>query len=121
VRTKKNKIYTNQCDFLRGEPLKGKAIKLLLEGDMKDIEKNIAKELKSDPELVFSSSDNELFKRASLTANNQQGTKDLVALGMASIWVVFVSIFMKILKPIFKKMATKPITTSTNATTNESK
>ena len=88
---------------------------------MKNLEKNIAKELKSDPELVFSTSDNELFKRASITANNQQGTKDLVALGLASIWVVFVSIFMKILKPIFKKMETNPKTTCTNATLNENK
>lgn len=88
---------------------------------MKDIEKNIAKELKKDTELDFSTSDNELFKRATTTVNNQQGTKDLVALGMASIWIVFVSIFMKILKPIFKKMATNPMTTSINATTNESK
>ncbi|MDX2369126.1 MAG: hypothetical protein QNK36_12095 [Colwellia sp.] len=88
---------------------------------MKDLEENIAKQLKNDPELVFSTSDNELFKRASITANNQQGTKDLFALGMASIWVVFVSVFMKILKPIFKKMATNPISTSTNATINESK
>jgi hypothetical protein len=46
------------------EPLKSKAIKLLLEGDIKDIEENIAKELKRDPELVFSSSDNDLFKQA---------------------------------------------------------
>jgi hypothetical protein len=88
---------------------------------MKDIEKNIAEELKNNSELIFSASDNELFKRASSTANNQQGTKDLVALGMASIWVVFVSVFMKILKPIFKRMATNQITTSTNITTNESK
>jgi len=88
---------------------------------MTEIEKSLAKELKSDSDLAFSTSDNELFKRASTTANNQQGTKDLVALGMASIWIVFVSIFMKILKPIFKKMAANPITTSINATTNESK
>ena len=88
---------------------------------MNDIEKNIAKELRSDSELAFSTSDNELFKRASTTVNNQQGTKDLVALGMASIWIVFVSIFMKILKPIFKQMATNTIITSINATNNESK
>mgnify|MGYP003385364404 CR=1 FL=1 len=86
---------------------------------MNNIEKNITDAFQSDPEVVFSTSDNELFKRASTTANNQQGTKDFLALGMASIWIVFVSIFMKILKPIFKKMATNPITTST--TTNESK
>jgi hypothetical protein len=85
---------------------------------MNDIEKNITKVLQNDPEVLFSTSDNELFKRASTTANNQQGTKDFLALGMASIWVVFVSIFMKILKPIFKKMATNPITI--NTTTNES-
>ena len=88
---------------------------------MNDIEKNIAKELKNDSELAFSTSDNDLFKRASTTVNNRQATKDLVALGMASIWIVFVSIFMKILKPIFNKMATKPMITSINATTNESK
>lgn len=88
---------------------------------MNDIEENIAKELKSNSELTFSTSDNDLFKRASTTVNNQQGTKDLVALGMASIWIVFVSIFMNILKPIFKNMATNPMTTSINTTTNESK
>lgn len=86
---------------------------------MNDIEKNITKALQNDPEVRFSTSDNELFKRASTTANNQQGTKDFLALGMASIWVVFVSIFMKILKPIFKKMAKNPITI--NTTMNESK
>lgn len=81
---------------------------------MKNIEKNITEELKSDTELVFSTSDEEFFKRATTTANNQQGTKDLVALGLASIWVVFVSIFIKILKPVFKQMATNSNTTSTN-------
>ena len=86
---------------------------------MNDIEKNITDVFQRDPEVVFSTSDNELFKRASTTANNHQGSKDFIALGMASIWIVFVSIFMKILKPIFKKMATNSITIST--TTNESK
>ncbi|TWX66794.1 hypothetical protein ESZ36_14645 [Colwellia demingiae] len=85
---------------------------------MKDIEKNIAAELKNDPELTFSTSDDDLFKRATTTANNQRGTKDLLALGMASLWVVFISIFMKILKPIFKQMAAKPQKISTSATTD---
>ena len=85
---------------------------------MKDIEKNITAELKSEPELVFTTSDDELFKRASITASNQQGTKDLVALGMASIWIVFVSILMKILQPIFKKIVTTPMSTNINITTN---
>jgi hypothetical protein len=76
---------------------------------MKDIGKNISEELNNDSEVVFSTSDSELFKRAAITANKQQGTKDLVALGLASIWIVFVSIFMKILKPIFKKMAINTI------------
>ena len=84
---------------------------------MQNIEKNIAEELKDDSEFSFRASDNELFKRATTTANNQQGTKDLVALGMASIWVVFVSVFMKILKPIFKQMATKPMIKNTNEVT----
>lgn len=75
---------------------------------MKDIEESLAAELKSDSTLAFKTSDDELFKRAAVTANNQQGTKDLVALGMASIWVVFISLFMKILKPLFKRMAGKP-------------
>lgn len=83
---------------------------------MKNIEENITQALKSEPEVVFTSSDNDLFKRATQTANNQQGTKDLVALGMASIWVVFVSLFMNILKPIFKKMATNPNANDTNTT-----
>jgi hypothetical protein len=84
---------------------------------MKDIEKNIKAELTSEPELVFNTSDDDLFKRATTTANNQQGTKDLVALGLASIWIVFVSIFMKILKPIFKQMASKPQITKTDIDT----
>lgn len=74
---------------------------------MKNIEKNLTEELKSDAEFDFSMPDSELFKRATSTANNQQGAKDLAALGMASIWVVFVSLFMKILQPIFKQMAKK--------------
>ena len=75
---------------------------------MKDLETKIAEELSSEPELIFTSSDDELFKRATATANNQQGTKDLLALGMASIWIVFISIFMKILKPIFTKVNKTP-------------
>lgn len=74
---------------------------------MKNIEDNIFKELNNDTDVEFETSDHELFKRATTTANNQQGTKDLVALGMASIWVVFVSLFMKILQPIFKQMSAK--------------
>jgi hypothetical protein len=86
---------------------------------MKNIEKNITQELKNEPELVFNTSDDELFKRAAITTNKQQGKKDLLALGLASIWVVFVSIFMKILKPLFKQMATKSeIKASTIDTTN---
>ena len=85
---------------------------------MKDIEKNITAELNNDAEFTFSTSDDELFKRATTAANNQQGTKDLLALGMASLWVVFISIFMKILKPIFKQMAAKPTKISTTAATN---
>ena len=53
----------------------------MLEDEVKDIEKNIAEELKNSAELAFSTSDDELFKRATVTANNQQGTKDLLALG----------------------------------------
>jgi hypothetical protein len=93
----------------------------LLEDEVKDIEKNIAEELKNSAELAFSTSDDELFKRATVTANNQQGTKDLLALGMASIWVVFVSIFMKILKPIFKQMANNSEKISTTTTNNGNK
>lgn len=93
----------------------------MLEDEVKDIEKNIAEELKNSAELAFSTSDDELFKRATVTANNQQGTKDLLALGMASIWVVFVSIFMKILKPIFKQMANNSEKKSTTTTNNGNK
>jgi hypothetical protein len=88
---------------------------------MKNIEKNIAVELKRDAEFTFNTSDDELFKRATVTINNQQGSKDLLTLGMASIWIVFVSIFMKILKPIFKKVAANPKTIITNTINDESK
>ena len=85
----------------------------------KDIEKNIAAQLSSEDEVAFKVSDDELVKRATVSANNQQGTKDLVALGMASIWVVFISIFMRLLTPIFKR--TKAKKTNINTSNNESK
>jgi hypothetical protein len=88
---------------------------------MKDIEKSLAEQLSHDNELTFRTSDDEFFKHAAITANNRQGTKDLVALGLASIWVVFISLFIKILKPVFKQMATTSKTTSTNTTNNERK
>lgn len=72
---------------------------------MKKIEQSIADGLAEDSEIKFDTSDDELFKRAVSTANTQQGSKDLLALGMASIWVVFASIFINILKPAFKNMA----------------
>jgi hypothetical protein len=103
------------------QSLKNKAIKLLLEDEMKDIEKSLAKELSCDADVAFSTSDDQLFKRATLTANNQQGTKDLVALGLASLWVVFISLFMKVLKPIFKQMAPCPKITSNSITNNENR
>lgn len=87
---------------------------------MKNIEKIITKELQTDTEFAFSTSDDDLFKRAAAVKNNQQGTKDLVALGMASIWIVFVSILMKILKPIFQQMASSPENIRTNTNNNES-
>ncbi|TWX55169.1 hypothetical protein [Colwellia hornerae] len=88
---------------------------------MKNIEKSLAQELSRDGDLAFSTSDDEFFKRAAITANNQQGTKDLVALGLASLWVVFISLFMKVLKPIFKNMAPCPKTISNHTTNNENK
>ena len=72
---------------------------------MKSIEQSLIEELDRDDDITFTTTDEELFKRAVTTANVQQGSKDLISLGMASIWVVFASIFMKILKPIFKNMA----------------
>lgn len=72
---------------------------------MNNIEQSLAEVLERDEEVTFATTDEELFKRAVSTASVQQGSKDLVALGMASIWVVFASIFMKILKPVFKNMA----------------
>lgn len=82
-----------------------RAIKLLLGKKMKSIEQSLIEALDRDDDITFATTDEELFKRAVTTANVQQGSKDLIALGMASIWVVFASIFMKILKPIFKNMA----------------
>jgi len=72
---------------------------------MKNIEQDLSKSFENDDDITFVTSDDELFKRAVTTVNVQQGSKDLIALGMASIWVVFASIFMKILKPISKNMA----------------
>jgi len=72
---------------------------------MNSIEQSLAEALERDEEVAFAKTDDELFKRAVSTASVQQGSKDLIALGMASIWVVFASIFMKILKPVFKNMA----------------
>ncbi|MBO1256203.1 hypothetical protein J3L16_10955 [Alteromonas sp. 5E99-2] len=85
---------------------------------MNKLEKDITEQLENDTDFEFSISDGELFKRASKTANNQQGVKDLAALGMASIWVVFASLFMQILQPIFKQMAKTP-KTRTNSTLPE--
>ncbi len=85
---------------------------------MNKLEKDIAQQLESDTDFEFSIPDSELFKRASKTANNQQGVKDLAALGMASIWVVFASLFMQILQPIFKQMA-KTSKIKTNSTLTE--
>lgn len=72
---------------------------------MNNIEQSLAEVLERDEEIAFVTTDEELFKRAVSTAIIRQGGKDLIALGMASIWVVFASIFMKILKPVFKNMA----------------
>ncbi|GLX78583.1 hypothetical protein tinsulaeT_19230 [Thalassotalea insulae] len=72
---------------------------------MKSIEQSLAEGLTSDEDVAFNTPDDELFKRAATTVNVQQGSKDLLALGMASIWVVFVSIFIKILKPVLNNMA----------------
>ncbi|MFT5757270.1 MAG: hypothetical protein ACI9LM_001999 [Alteromonadaceae bacterium] len=66
---------------------------------MQDIENMLKNELTDKSEENFTTSDDELIHRAIKTANNQQGGKDIVALGMASLWVVFVSIFIRLLKP----------------------
>lgn len=73
--------------------------------NMKSIEQQLADGFESDEDVTFTTSDQELFNRASTTVNVQQGSKDLVLLGMASIWVVFASLLMKILKPILNNMA----------------
>ena len=72
---------------------------------MKSIEQQLAEGLENDEDVAFTTSDDELFQRAVTTVSVQQGGKDLIGLGMASIWVVFASLFMKILQPLFKNMA----------------
>ncbi|MBA6391963.1 hypothetical protein H4J38_14400 [Colwellia sp. BRX10-3] len=74
---------------------------------MNNIEQGLAEGLglEREDEVAFVTSDEELFKRAVSTVNVQQGSKDLITLGMASIWVVFASIFMNLLKPTIKNMA----------------
>lgn len=73
--------------------------------NMKSIEQQLTEGLDSDDDVTFATSDQDLFKRAATTVNVQQGSKDLVLLGMATIWVVFASLFMKILKPILNNLA----------------
>ena len=72
---------------------------------MNNIEQSLTEGLEHEDEVAFVTSDEELFKRAVSTVNVQQGSKDLITLGMASIWVVFASIFMSLLKPTIKNMA----------------
>lgn len=72
---------------------------------MNNIEQSLADELQREDDVAFITTDEELFKRAETTANVQQGTNDLISLGMASIWVAFAGIFINILKPTFKNMA----------------
>jgi len=72
---------------------------------MNIIEQSLVEELEREDEVAFITSDEELFKRAEITANVQQGSKDLISLGMASIWVVFAGLFVNVLKPTFKNMA----------------
>ncbi len=72
---------------------------------MSNLEQSLIDELKREDDIAFKASDEDLVKRAVTSANVNQGSKDLIMLGMASIWVVFASIFMKILQPVFKNMA----------------
>lgn len=72
---------------------------------MNKIEQSLAEVLKVEDDVTFVTSDEELFKRAESTANVQQGSKDLISLGMAAIWVAFAGIFSNILKPTLKSSA----------------
>ena len=76
---------------------------------MKSIEQSLIEELDRDDDITFTTTDEELFKRAVTTANVQQGSKDLIALGMASIWVVFAGLFINVLKPTLKNQANKGV------------
>ena len=69
----------------------------------KDTE-SLIQELSSnkDENINTFSTDQELVNRAIATANNQQAGKDLAVLGIASIWVVLMSMFTHLAKPLFK-------------------
>lgn len=69
---------------------------------MKDIEAQLAKSFQ-DEDTSFQTSDQDLINNAVKSANVKQGSKDLVVLGMASIWVVFVNIFLKIFSSVNKQ------------------
>lgn len=69
---------------------------------MNNIERDLTKALQREDDIAFVMSDEELFKRAEITANVKQGSKDLISLGMASIWVVFAGLFINVLKPTLK-------------------
>ncbi|MBO9489557.1 hypothetical protein J7384_04190 [Endozoicomonas sp. G2_1] len=72
---------------------------------MQDLEQRLRKGLQAEPEQNFERSDEQLIQRAVTTVSVEQGGKDFISLGLASIWVVFASIFMNLLKPVFKTMA----------------
>ena len=76
---------------------------------MNNIEKNLTQALQREDDIAFAMSDEELFKRAEVTANVKQGSKDLISLGMASIWVVFAGLFINVLKPTLKNQANKGV------------
>ncbi|AWB58180.1 hypothetical protein [Colwellia sp. Arc7-D] len=72
---------------------------------MNNIEQNLTEALQCEDDISFVTSDEELFKRAESSANVQQGSKDLISLGMASIWVVFAGLFINVLKPTLNNKA----------------
>lgn len=70
---------------------------------MDSFEKSLKQHLSSKPSKKVSKANQQLLQQALQSANHHQATKDVAALGFASLWVVLASLFTSILKPILLK------------------
>jgi hypothetical protein len=75
-------------------------------------EQSLKSHLKRKPRKRFKNSNKALIKQVLTTSNYQQGSKDVVGLGFASIWIVFTNLFLSIFKPFLTQKSAKNTTVS---------